>query len=76
MSSGPWTAVDAGIYGTGAAPKVGYPNGSDGAAPPSLVGMFSRARSDCHLSLLNSLYNRRRTAYTGLHAVDEPTRTA
>ena len=41
MSSGRWTAVGSGIYGTGAAPKVGYPNGSDGAAPLSHAGMFS-----------------------------------
>ena len=58
MSSSPWTAVGASIYGTGAAPKVGYPNGSDGAAPPGHVGMFSGARSDCRLSLLNSLRTR------------------
>ena len=55
MSSGPLTAVGASMYGTGAAPNVGYPNGSYGAAPPSHTGMFSRARSDCCLSLLNSL---------------------
>ena len=55
MSSGPWTGVGASIYGIGAAPKVGYPNGSDGAAPFSHTGMFSRARCNCHLFLLNSL---------------------
>ena len=58
MSSGPWIATGAGIYGIGAAPKVGYPNGSDGATPPSHAGMFSRARFDRHLSLLNSLRTR------------------
>ena len=59
MSSGPRTEVGAGIYRTGAAPKVGYPNGSDGAAPPSQAGMFSGSHSDCRLSLLNSLRTRR-----------------
>ena len=51
MSSGPRTVVGIGIYGTGAAPKAGYPNRSDGAAPPSHASMFSRAHFDCHLSL-------------------------
>ena len=59
MSSSPRIAASASIYGTGVAPKVGYPNGSDGAAPPSHVGMFSGARSDCRLSLLNSLRTQR-----------------
>ena len=59
MSSGPWTVVGIGIYGTGAAPKVGYPNESDGAIPPSHARMFSGARSDYHHSLLNSLCTRR-----------------
>ena len=47
MYLGPRTTVGSGIYGTGAAPKAGYLNGSDGAAPPSHAGMFSGARSDC-----------------------------
>ena len=55
MSLGPRIAAGAGIYGTGAAPKVGYLNESDGTAPPNHAGMFSRARSDCRLSVLNSL---------------------
>ena len=59
MSSGPLTAIGASIYGTGVAPNVGYPNGSYGAAPLSHAGMFSRARSNCCLSLLNSLYTLR-----------------
>ena len=59
MSSGPQTAVGAGIYGAGAAPKVGYPNGSDGAAPPCHTSMFSGACFDYCLSLLNSLHTRR-----------------
>ena len=59
MSSGPRTAVGAGIYGVGAALKVGYLNESDGVAPPYHAGMFSGACSDCHLSLLNSLCTRR-----------------
>ena len=58
MSSGPRIAVGAGIYKTGVAPKVGYRNESDGAAPHSHSGMFSRARSDFRLSLLNSLRTR------------------
>ena len=40
MSSGSLTTVGAGIYGIIAAPKVGYPNGSDGVAPPTHAGMF------------------------------------
>ena len=59
MSLGPQTAVGIGIYGTGAAPKAGYPNGSDGVAPPNHAGMFSGASFDCHLSLLNSLRTHR-----------------
>ena len=59
MFLGPRTAVDTCIYRTGAASKAGYPNGSDGAAPPSHVGMFSGARFNCRLSLLNSLRTRR-----------------
>ena len=55
MSSGPRTVVGSGIYGTGAASKVGYLSGSDGTAPLSHAGMFSGARSNCRLSLLNSL---------------------
>ena len=58
MSSSPWTTVGEGIYGIGVASKVGYPNGSDGAAPPGHVGMFSGGRSDYRLSLLNSLRTR------------------
>ena len=59
ISSSPRTAVGVGIYGAGAAPKVGYPNGSDGAAPLCHVGTFSGVCSDCRLSLLNSLCTRR-----------------
>ena len=58
MSSGPRTAAGTGMNGTGAALKAGYPNESDGAAPPSHSGMFSGACSDCRLSLLNSLRTR------------------
>ena len=54
MSSGPWTMVGAGMHGAGAAPKVGYMNGSDGATPLSHVGILLGACSDCRLSLLNS----------------------
>ena len=50
--------MGAGIYGAGAAPNVGYPNGSDGGAPLCHAGMFSRACSDYRLSLLNSLRTR------------------
>ena len=59
MSSSPRTTVGAGIYRVGAAPKVGYPNGSDGAEPPCHASMFLGACSDCLLSLLNSLHTRR-----------------
>ena len=58
MSSGPRTAVGTNIYGTGAAPKARYLNGSDGATPPSHAVMFSGACFDCRLSLLNSLHTR------------------
>ena len=58
MSSGPQTAVGVGIYKAGTTPKVGYPNGSDGAAPPGHASMFSGACFDCRLSLLNSLCTR------------------
>ena len=59
MSSGPLTEVGAGIYGISATSKVGYPNGSNGAAPPTHAGMFSGACSDYCLSLMNSLRTRR-----------------
>ena len=59
MSSGPRTVIGAGIYRADVALNVGYPNGSDGTAPPSHAGMFSGACSDCRLSLLNSLHNQR-----------------
>ena len=58
MSSGPLTVVGAGIYDAGAAPKVGYMNGSDGAMPLCHMGIFSGACSDCRLSLQNSLCTR------------------
>ena len=59
MSSGPRTVVDVGMCGAGAAPKVGYMNGSDSAMPLCHVGTFSRACFDCRRSLLISLRNRR-----------------
>ena len=55
MSSGPRTVVGVGMYGAGAAPKVGYTKGSDGATPLCHVGIFSGACFVCHNSLLNSL---------------------
>ena len=58
ISSGPRTTVGTSIKGTGAASKAGCLNGSNGAVPPSHAGMFSGARSDCRLSLLNSLRTR------------------
>ena len=58
MSSGPGTVVDVGMCGVGAAPKVGYMNGSDGAKPICHAGTFSGACSDCRCSLLNSLHTR------------------
>ena len=64
MSLGPRTVVGSGIYGTGAASKVGYLNGNDGTAPPSHAGLFLGARSDCRLSLLNSPLTRRGMALT------------
>ena len=59
MSSGPQTTVGTGINGTGVVPNVGYPKGSGGGAPSSHAGMFSGARSVCHLSLLNFFRTRR-----------------
>ena len=59
MSSGPRTVVGAGMYGAGAAPKVGYTNGSDGVAPLCHAVIFSGACSNCRFSLLNSLCTRR-----------------
>ena len=59
MSSGPWTVVDAGIYGAGAALNIGYTNGSDGDMPLYHAGIFFGAYSDCRFSLLNSLRTRR-----------------
>ena len=59
ISLGPRTVVGTSINETGAALKARYPNISDGVAPPSHAGMFSRARFDCRLSLLNSLHPRR-----------------
>ena len=59
MSSSPRTVVDVGMCGAGAAPKVGYMNGSDGATPLCHMGTFSRACSDCCRSLLISLRTRR-----------------
>ena len=59
MSSSPRTLVGAGMYGASAASKVGYTNESDGATPLYHVGIFSRAGSNCLLSLLNSLLTRR-----------------
>ena len=59
MSSSPRTVVDVGMYEAGAAPKVGYTNGNDGAMPLCHVGIFSGACSDCRVSLLISLCTRR-----------------
>ena len=55
MSSGPRTVVDVSMCEAGAAPKVGYMNGSDGATPLCQVGTFSGACSYCCRSLLISL---------------------
>ena len=51
--------VDVSMCGAGAAPKVGYMNGSDGATPLCHVGTFSGACSDYRHSLLISLCTRR-----------------
>ena len=59
MYSSPRTVAGAGIYGVGAALKVGYPNGSDGVVPLCHMGMFSGVCSDYRFSLLNSLRTRR-----------------
>ena len=58
MSSGLRTMVDVSMCGAGAAPKVGYMNGSDGATPLCNVGTFSGACSNCRCSLLISLRTR------------------
>ena len=59
MSSSPLTVVDVSMYRAGANPKVGYVNGSDGAAPLCHVGTFFGACSFCLRSLLISLRTRR-----------------
>ena len=59
MSLGPRTLVDVGMCGVGAAPKVGYMNGSGGTTPLCHVGTFLGSCSDCHRSLLISLCTRR-----------------
>ena len=59
MSSGPRIVVDVSMCGEGAAPKVGYMNGSGGATPVCHVGTLSRACSDCRRSLLISFRTRR-----------------
>ena len=59
MSSGPRTMVDVSMCGAGAAPKVGYMNGSGGATPLCHMGTFSGACSDCRRSLLISLHTQR-----------------
>ena len=64
MSSSPRTAVNASTCRAGAAPKVGYTNGIDGATPLCHVGILSGACSYCRLSLLNSLRIRRGTPLT------------
>ena len=64
MSSGPRTLVDVSMYGAGAAPKVGYMNGSDDAAPLCHVGTFSGAYFDCRCSLLISIRTGRRMPLT------------
>ena len=59
MSSGSWTRVDVSTCRAGAAPKVGYMNGSGGATPPCHMGTFSGTCSDCRCSLVISLHTRR-----------------
>ena len=58
MSSGLRTVVDVSMCKAGAAPKVGYMNGSGGATPLYHVGTFSGACSYCRCSLLISLLTR------------------
>ena len=59
MSSSSRIVVDVSMCGVGAAPKVGYMNGSGGATPLCHVGTFSGACSNCRHSLLTSLHARR-----------------
>ena len=59
MSSSPRTMVDVSMCLAGAASKVGYMNGSDGATPLCHVGTFFGAYSDCRRSLLISFHTRR-----------------
>ena len=58
MSLGSRIVVDVSMCGAGAAPKVGYMNGSGGATPLCHVGTFSGACSNCRRSLLTSLHAR------------------
>ena len=53
MSSGPQIVVGVSMYRAGAAPKVGYTNGSDEATPLCHVGIFSGVCYDRRLFLLN-----------------------
>ena len=55
MSSGPRTAVNAGMCRAGVAPKLGYMNESDGTTPWCHAGTFSGACSNCCGSLIISL---------------------
>ena len=59
MYLGPRIVVGVSMCRAGAAPKVGYMNGSGRATPLFNVGTFSRAFSDCRRSLLISLHTRR-----------------
>ena len=59
MSSCPQTGVDVSTCRAGAAPKVGYMNGSGGATPPCHVGTFSGTCSDFRRFLVISLHTRR-----------------
>ena len=59
MSSGPQTVVDVSRCGAGAAPKVGYMNGSGGVTLLCHLGAFLGACFDCCCSLLISLHIRR-----------------
>ena len=65
MSSGPQTVVDANTYGVGAALKVGYTNGNDGATPLCHMGIFFRGLFRL-LPISADL-----SSYTAMYAIDE-----
>ena len=70
MSFDPRLVVGAAIYGAGAAPKVGYTNGSDGATAPLPRGYIFKGL--LRLSPISTKFS----PYSASYAVDESVGTA